>query len=254
VTALRRRLEREGLVILEERLDAERIARLKSAVDCVWRTRGDGSALHLLGFVGLDESFVELVDHPAALTLVCEVLGSNVFVYHCHLDVHPPLERSPAPAWRWHQDGGRQNVELAAPRPQLSLKVAYFLTDVDEPEHGAMWLIRGSHRRDRLERPRNGSVRPPDTEPLLVLAGTVVIFDRRLWHARGDNVAGRTRKSSSTRTPTAGSGRATSSWAWTTSSWRRRTRCGDSYLAPARAQAGTGSQPTTMCPSRCVRG
>ena len=194
VTALRRRLDREGLVIFENGLDVERVARLTSAVDRVWRTRGDGSALHLLGFVGLDEAFVELVDHPAVLPLVCEVLGCNVFVYHCHLDIHPPLERSPAPAWRWHQDGGRQNVELAEPRPQLSLKVAYVLTDVDEPEQGAMWLIRGSHRRDRLERPRNGSVRPPSAEPLLVRAGTVVVFDRRLWHARGDNVSRRTRK------------------------------------------------------------
>ena len=42
--------------------------------------------------------------------------------------------------------------------------------------------------------PRNGSVRPPSAEPLLVRAGTVVIFDRRLWHARGDNVSRRTRK------------------------------------------------------------
>jgi ectoine hydroxylase len=194
VCGRRRLLDRDGLVLLEDALEAEQIARLTTAVDRVWRERGDGSALHLLGFVGLDQSFVELVDHPAALPLVCEVLGCNVFVYHCHLDVHPPLERSPAPAWRWHQDGGRQNVELAAPRPQLSLKVAYFLTDVDEPDQGAMWVIRGSHRRDRLERPGNGSVRPPGAEPLLVRAGTLVVFDRRLWHARGDNISQRTRK------------------------------------------------------------
>jgi ectoine hydroxylase-related dioxygenase (phytanoyl-CoA dioxygenase family) len=192
VSALRRRLDCDGLVLLEDALDAERVARLTSAVDRIWRERGGGSALHLLGFVGFDESFVELVDHPAALPLVCEVLGCNVFVYHCHLDVHPPLQRRPAPVW--HQDGGRQNVELDAPRPQLSLKVAYFLTDVDEPEQGAMWLIRGSHRRDWLERPQNGSIRPPDAEPLLVRAGTIVVFDRRLWHARGDNLSCRTRK------------------------------------------------------------
>lgn len=92
----RRLLDRDGLVVLEDALDAEQIARLTTAVDRVWRKRGDGAALHLLGFVGLDESFVELVDHPAALPLVCEVLGCNVFVYHCHLDVHPPLERLPA--------------------------------------------------------------------------------------------------------------------------------------------------------------
>lgn len=191
---LRRRLDCDGLVLLEDALDAEHVSRLTSAVDLVWREHGAGSALHLLGFVGLDEAFVELVDHPAALPLVCEVLGCNVFLYHCHLDVHAPLERPPAPAWRWHQDGGRQNVELAAPRPQLSLKVAYFLTDVAQPEQGAMWFVRGSHRHDGLERPQSGSVRPPGAEPLLVSAGTAVVFDRRLWHARGDNLSRRTRK------------------------------------------------------------
>jgi len=194
VTELQRRLARDGFVLLEQALDADDVARLTDAVDRIWLAHGAGSALHLLGFVGLDESFVELVDHPAALALVCEVLGCNVFVYHCHLDVHPPLPRRPAPAWRWHQDGGRQNVELEAPRPQLSLKVAYFLTDVEEPEQGAMWIIPGSHRRDRLERPENGSIHPPGAAPLLVRAGTAVVFDRRLWHARGDNVSRRTRK------------------------------------------------------------
>jgi ectoine hydroxylase-related dioxygenase (phytanoyl-CoA dioxygenase family) len=137
---------------------------------------------------------VELVDHPAVLSLVCEVLGCNVFVYHCHLDVHPPLERRPALEWRWHQDGGRQNVELDAPRPQLSLKVAYFLTAVEEPAQGPMWLIPASHRRDRLEAPGDEAMRPPGAEPLLVRAGSIVVFDRRLWHARGDNISRRTRK------------------------------------------------------------
>ncbi len=189
-----RKLDSDGFVLLEGALDPERVARLTGAVDRIWHERGNGSMLHLLGFVGLDDAFVELVDHPAALSLVCDALGPNVFLYHCHLDVHPPLARAPAPAWRWHQDGGCQNVDLGASRPRLSLKVAYFLTDVEHADQGAMWLIPGSHTRDRLERPVNGSDRPPGAEPLLVRAGTAVLFDRRLWHARGDNLSDRTRK------------------------------------------------------------
>lgn len=188
------RLDADGLAVLPDALDHERLRRLTRAVDRVWRERGNDSALHLLGFVGLDQSFVELVDQPDALGLVCDVLGPNIFLYHCHLDVHPPLAQPVAPVWRWHQDGGRQNVDLAAPRPRLSLKVAYFLTDVGAPEEGAMWFVPGSHRLDRLERPANGAVHPADAEPLLVRAGSAVVFDRRLWHARGDNVSRRTRK------------------------------------------------------------
>jgi ectoine hydroxylase-related dioxygenase (phytanoyl-CoA dioxygenase family) len=115
--------------------------------------------------------------------------GWNVYVYHCHLDVHPPEQRG-QPAWRWHQDGGRQNVELDSPRPRLSVKVAYFLTDVSTAEHGALRVVPGSHRRDSLPRDRE----PMDAVPVLVPAGSAVIFDRRLWHARGDNLSDRTRK------------------------------------------------------------
>ena len=186
-------LERDGFVVLQDVLDEDRVARLVAAVDRVWHERGDGSALHLLGFVGLDREFVELVDVAEALDLVVDVLGTNVYVYHCHLDVHPPV-RSPVPAWRWHQDGGRQNVELESPRPRLSLKVAYFLTDVDDAALGALWVLPRSHERDRLARPANGSVTSRGAVPVLVRAGSAVVFDRRLWHARGDNVSDRTRK------------------------------------------------------------
>ena len=37
----------------------------------------------------------------------------------------------------WHQDGGRQNREIkTAPRPRLSVKLAYWLSDVSEPGRG----------------------------------------------------------------------------------------------------------------------
>ena len=183
-------LERDGFVVVEDALEGAALRRVCAAVDRVFRSESsNGDALHLLGFVGRDPSFVELVDHPAVLPFVAAVLGWNIYVYHCHLDVHPP-EGDPEPRWRWHQDGGRQNVELPSPRPRLSLKVAYFLTDVPTGAHGAMRVVPGSHRRDRLSRARE----PVGAVPLLVRAGTAVVFDRRLWHARGDNRSNATRR------------------------------------------------------------
>ena len=108
-------------------------------------------------------------------------------MYHCHLDVHPPSTEPPK--WRWHQDGSRQNVELESPRPRVSVKVAWFLTDVFAEDMGPLWVIPGSHRSDKLERPLDGSLTPPGGRPLLVPAGTAVVFDRRLWHAHGDNTS-----------------------------------------------------------------
>jgi ectoine hydroxylase len=182
-------LQQDGYVIVEDALGPEATRRLTDAVDRVWAAeRPDGTALHLLGFLGRDAAFVELVDHPATFPLVYGELGWNIYVYHCHLDVHPPLDE--APRWRWHQDGGRQNLELESPRPRLSLKVAYFLTDVEAPEQGALRVIPGSHLRDTLPRGRE----PEEAIPLLVRSGSAVVFDRRLWHARGDNRSERTRK------------------------------------------------------------
>jgi ectoine hydroxylase-related dioxygenase (phytanoyl-CoA dioxygenase family) len=187
---MRDEFERDGFVVVPEALASGEVRRLEAAVDRVWEREGKpGEPLHRLGFAGLDDAFLELVDHAACLPLVAGVLGSNIYVYHCHLDVHPP-EPPTEPRWRWHQDGGRQNVELDSPRPRLSVKVAYFLTDVPTPEHGALRVVPGSHGRDTLPR----DAEPPDAVPVLVEAGSAVIFDRRLWHARGDNVSDRTRK------------------------------------------------------------
>ena len=187
-------LGRDGFVIVEDALTRRQLARLRAAVDRVWRSEAPGRELHRLAFVGLDDSFLDLLVHDATLPVVRRALGDNIYVYHCHLDVHPPLDPPTEPRWRWHQDGGRQNVDLESPRPRLSLKVAYFLTAVNSVEHGPMSILPGSHRRETLARPANGSVNPPGAVPLLVRAGTAVIFDRRLWHARGDNVSTRARK------------------------------------------------------------
>jgi ectoine hydroxylase len=188
---LRQRLERDGYVVLEDALEPATVELLTAAVERVRRAEAtDGQSLHRLAFVGLDDAFLELVDHPAALPLVREVLGWNIYVYHCHLDVHPPLATDAEPQWRWHQDGGRQNVELESHRPRLSLKVAWFLTDVPRAEHGALRIVPGSHTCDTLPR---GS-EPWDAVPLLVRAGTAVVLDRRLWHARGDNRSETTRR------------------------------------------------------------
>jgi ectoine hydroxylase len=182
--------ERNGFVVVPGALRPAELERLEAAVDRVWEEEG-GSAgpLHRLAFAGLDDSFLELVDHPASLPVVADILGPNIYVYHCHLDVHPP-EPQTEPSWRWHQDGGRQNVELTSPRPRLSVKVAYFLTDVPTAEHGALRVVPGSHEQDTLSRERE----PVDALSVLVDAGSAVIFDRRLWHARGDNCSDRTRK------------------------------------------------------------
>jgi len=184
--------DRDGFAIVEHALMLDELHALTTAVDRTWAELGGGT-VHELAFLPHDPIFLELVDHPATLPIVAGLLGWNIYLYHCHLDVHPPVPGA-EPQWRWHQDGGRQNLELESPRPRLSVKAAYFLTDVTTADNGCLWVIPGSHRRDKLARPADGSVLPPGAQPLLLPAGTAVVFDRRLWHARGDNVSEVTRK------------------------------------------------------------
>jgi ectoine hydroxylase len=117
------RFERDGYVVLKGALGGDEVAALVDAVDRIWtQERGDlrvtgASPLHLLAFCGREPEFLELLDHPSILPLAIKILGTNIFMYHCHLDVHPP-ERDSSQPWMWHQDGGVQNRDLDAdPRP-----------------------------------------------------------------------------------------------------------------------------------------
>ncbi len=87
------------------------------------------------------------------------------------------------------------NTEIEChPRPRLSLKVAYFLSDTSEPGRGNFWIVPGSHLWDTLERPDGGEGQPKGAVPVLAKPGTVVLFDRRLWHAGTPNWSEVTRK------------------------------------------------------------
>lgn len=194
--------ERHGFLVIPDALDAHEVASVTAAVDQVWLRRRarppirGAEPLHLLAFLGEDERFLQLLDHPAVLPLVVEMLGWNVFVYHCHLDVHPPSgDASITAKWMWHQDGGIQNHDLETdPRPRMSVKVAYFLTDVSEAGRGNLVVLPGSHRRNAIERPADDDNDLADALPILADPGTAVLFDRRLWHMRSENTSELTRK------------------------------------------------------------
>jgi ectoine hydroxylase len=248
------RFERDGYVIIPAALPTAEVRRLRALTERVRRSESAGSdgAVHALGFIGREPGFANLVDHPRVLDLVCAALGWNVHVYHCHLDVHPPVRADGAPPWRWHQDGGRQNLEIESnPRPRLSVKVAWFLSDVSRAGHGNLQVIPGSHRRNRLPRPDDPArgVPPPDGAiEVMAAAGTAVVFDRRLWHARSDNHSRTTRRASSWPTPTGGSVAGTGIRGPPRGSLPSPPSSASSSAPPQRPTA-IGSPPTRTCRS-----
>jgi len=169
---------------------AAELDRLHRAADREGTLRPNGS-MHLLSAVAQSPLMADLLDRPATFRWVWGTLGWNVHLYHSHVDVHPPLPGPQPPHWHWHQDGGRQNVELETePRPRMSIKVAYWFSDVSRPRRGNLMVIPGSHRRNSIEGPARRDVpHPPPADAVEVTAdaGDAIVFDRRIWHARSDN-------------------------------------------------------------------
>jgi ectoine hydroxylase len=88
-----------------------------------------------------------------------------------------------------------QNRDLEThPRPRMSVKVAYFLSDVSERGRGNFSVLPGSHLRDAIDRPLDDRNDLAAAVPMLARPGTAVLFDRRLWHMRGENRSSITRK------------------------------------------------------------
>ncbi len=189
---------RERLLEAVDKLHNNALAKGKAKPDTHWG---------FSNFLGTDDVFLDLVDHPTTLPKVWGILGWNIYLYHAHMHVKPPAasDAQEGDGWlEWHQDSGRVNIEMEThPRPRLSLKVAYFLTDVSEPGRGNFYIRPGSHysdvplpeveiSRDPLE--KSASSIPDDAIPVCVEPGTAVLFDRRLWHSRSPNTSQITRK------------------------------------------------------------
>lgn len=196
--------EKNGFFVVEDAIPLQMVADLTAVVDRLDATyrpeRGLGphDALNLLDFVGKDELFLELLDWPKTFPKVWGILGWNIQLYHSHLIVTPPRASDDKPVKRrlgWHQDSGRLNIELEGnPRPRVSLKVAFFLSDTSELGRGNFYVCPGSHLQNTLEFPGDGVSDPEGAAAVRAKPGTAVFFDRRLWHSASPNFSNMTRK------------------------------------------------------------
>jgi hypothetical protein len=204
LTAARAELDKNGFLIIPGALTQDEVGHYRDALDRVYQAQEadgrikPGASMHQLSAVANCPEAVGLLDHPVTFPYIWSVLGWNVHVYHSHLDVHPKLPSKRPFRFEWHQDGGRQNREIETdPRPRLSVKLAYWLSDVSEPGRGNFKVVPGSHLTNWISGPPRRDVEWPDPEGAIEVcanAGDVVVFDRRIWHARSDNYSDITRK------------------------------------------------------------
>jgi ectoine hydroxylase-related dioxygenase (phytanoyl-CoA dioxygenase family) len=200
----RAQFEQDGYLVVPGALTEAEVDFYAAALDRVYaaereagRLAADGS-MHKLSAVANCPDVVGLIDHPNTFPLVWSMLGWNVHIYHSHLDVHPRITIEKPYRFEWHQDGGRQNRELETdPRPRLSVKIAYWLSDVSVTGRGNFKVVPGSHLRNWLDGPPRRDVPWPEPEGSVEVCanpGDAVFFDRRLWHARTNNYSPFTRK------------------------------------------------------------
>lgn len=190
-----------GYLILENALSPEQVAALTKEVDHIFETKVKAGhdttkALFHPNFIPDHQLFLDLLDYEKVLPKVWGILGWNIYLYHAHMIVTPPsgAEQNDK-TFGWHQDSGRMNIEMESePRPRMSLKVAYFLSDISEPGRGNFWIVPNSHLNNTMVRPESGIGQLEGAIPVCVKPGTAVFFDRRLWHAASPNWSAITRK------------------------------------------------------------
>ncbi len=198
--------DRDGYLVIRDAIPPELLERLIEAQDRVYAQQKDqgllnptDQSMHLMGFLHRDKVFLELLELPSVFPLVWGILGWNIHAYHHHIDVHPGVSKDVRKTWRWHQDGGRQNLEIETEpvRPLLSIRTVYYLSDLSEPGRGNFMCIPGSHKTSRLPRPEDPAgdfAQPPDAIEVCANKGDVMIFDRRIYHGRSDNYSAISRR------------------------------------------------------------
>lgn len=197
-----RTFRQQGFLVLPSVLEADEVERLidpTRRLEAAARTKGlEGPEYFVHGLVGSCDAFYELIDHPKAFPAVWAALGWNIRLYTWHLTANrrdeTPERPDGAPIGNWHFDGARLSLDpLTIPRPRMSVKIGFYLTDLSEPGKGNLYVVPGSHLRDDYELDALGDRLPrrPSldlAEPVLTRAGDAVLLDRRVWHGIGANL------------------------------------------------------------------
>jgi ectoine hydroxylase len=196
--------DKNGYLMIEDALSKGKTRELLKATDRLdAKERKAGRAeksgrVHSREFLESDIAFANLVTHPRTFPKVWDILGWNIHLYLAHLDVTPPdpPDSERGMGLSWHQDSGRVNQEMeTSPRPRLSIKVAYFLSDTSVPGRGNFHVIPGSQKKNKIRFPNgNRNQLLKGSQVILAPKGSAVIFDRRLWHSASANQWNQPRK------------------------------------------------------------
>jgi ectoine hydroxylase len=217
----RREFDEQGFFLIEDFFTPAELQRLLDAIDEVAeRVRAvkglkPEDPFALRNALTHHEAFLDLIDHPRMLPLVVDAIGWNIQVRTTHLDYRPPYPPGMVPGELGTGKGedhaaGYKNVvwhpDLAGPYlfeapsldgllPFMEIKVGYYLSDMTQPNSGALAVVPGSHRRKPRElRDMDYRVPMDQVRELNVRPGTALVWRTAVWHTVTPNLSNIVRK------------------------------------------------------------
>ncbi len=204
--SLNAQLERDGYVILPQKLPDDLMADVLEAIDRISaQIRAADPATTSIkqqNCVDLDPAFLRLVMYEPALQLTYDAFGAMFHLNQSNFvsrvkeaeDLSNFVTSSP-----WHADGPRPNLFPAVNGAMglHYLKFGYFLTDLTHGTGGSLQIVRGSHTHLELDgKGKNFNIEDyaDDFVQIDCEAGTVVAFHQAQWHAAPPNLSDIERK------------------------------------------------------------
>lgn len=184
--------QEQGYLVVKNALPKEKVDYLLEVIDEIREDlkrsnhRKDVYGLDIRPMVDKHDAFLELMEWPTTFPLAVRFLQHfNVQLTTSHLIIVPPNPQKRNIGW--HPDGGQPPIGLYGRRALASLKVGFFLTDLLEPNMGALMVVPGSHRMDGPPVHLEGERDPVGAVELKLRAGDAVIFGQGTWHAGAPN-------------------------------------------------------------------
>jgi ectoine hydroxylase-related dioxygenase (phytanoyl-CoA dioxygenase family) len=171
--------EEHGYLVVPNALDPVTLARVRDAVDQIYERglREEGlnraGAYERRNCIGMDDVFLDLLDWPATVPYVPQMLTWDIQLDTSHIIVRPPQPPGTSAAFKaigWHRDGGISTHEIPEPLPRLRLKICYPIcpsqggaTHASFPAATCWWASRRVRRVPSIQPGRSRSPAGPAT-------------------------------------------------------------------------------------------